>query len=206
MLVGGHRSLLQAEERRHRLDLPELRHPAQRSHHLHPSVVLTGRNPIDLVERVVAILLVPQEAGARIDGQPKAVADAVGEDLLNVRADLAPDAAAEVEERIVPRRRAIVVEAENDAAEVGVVGLRPAKLVIRNPRTERPVFEVLRLPASAVVADDDEQPGLVPVVIAAIGVVVIVTAARRELVAIIATAVAVIAIAAIVIAAHPRTG
>jgi hypothetical protein len=85
--------LLEPDERRGRLDHLELRHPADRPHHLDPPVVLPGRDAVDLVERVVAVLLIPEHAGLRIHGHPEAVADTVGEDLLDVRADLPADAA-----------------------------------------------------------------------------------------------------------------
>ena len=94
MLVGGHRTCCNPKNGGDRLDHLELGDPAHGPHHLHPPVVLSGGDAVDLVERVVAVLLVPQNAGARVDGQSEAVADAVGEDLLDVRADLATDAAA----------------------------------------------------------------------------------------------------------------
>ncbi len=84
------------------------------------------------------------------------------------------------------------------------------------PGPNRAILEVLRLSAAAVVADDDEQPGLVPVVVPAVAAIVvaiviaivvaiavaaavIVTAGEREAVVMIAV-VAVAPIAVIVVA------
>ena len=104
MLVGGQRNCCKPKNGGGIVSITlNSRDPAHRSHRPESSRCSAGGDPVDLVESVVAVLLVPQVAGARVDGHAEAVADAVGEDLLDVRADLAADAAAELEERIVAR-------------------------------------------------------------------------------------------------------
>src|SRR5437773_501747 len=56
-----------------------------------------------------------------------------------------------------PWRGAVGVEPEDDAGVVGVVRLRAAELVIRLPRTERTVGQILQLPAPPLVADLDVE-------------------------------------------------
>ena len=77
---------------------------------------------------VVAVLLLPQVAAERVERHAEAVADAVGEDLLDVVADLAADGRARGEERVVGRRRAVVVQPQDHAGEVRVVRLGAAPM------------------------------------------------------------------------------
>jgi hypothetical protein len=58
------------------------------------------------------VVLTSGSTGCRcgVHGHAEAVADAVGVDLLDALADLVADRRAEPEERVVARRRAIVVE------------------------------------------------------------------------------------------------
>ena len=77
---------------------------------------------------------IPELAGDGIEGHAEAVAEAVREDLLHVGADLAADRRAGGEERVVGRRRAVVVEPQDDAGEMRVVGLRAAELVVGDGR------------------------------------------------------------------------
>ena len=93
----------------------------------------------------------------RVEGHAERVADAVGEQLLDVRADLAAHRRAGREERVVGGRRAVVVQAHDHARAVGVIGRRSAELIVRDARAERPVDQVLRLAAAAGVADDRVQ-------------------------------------------------
>src|SRR5215475_14001756 len=58
-------------------NLLELSDATVRSHHLDPAVVRSGGDAIHFVERVVAVLLVPEVAGVRIETQAKTIADAV---------------------------------------------------------------------------------------------------------------------------------
>ena len=90
-----------------------------------------GRRSVQLGEAVVAVLLLPEVTRFRVEGHPEAVAEAVREDLLEIRADLAAHRGPDAEERVAPRRRAVVVEPEDHAGEVGVVRLRPAELIVR---------------------------------------------------------------------------
>jgi hypothetical protein len=100
--------------------------------------------------------MLPQRTRDRIERHPEAVADAVGEDLLHVRAGRAADRRAGGEEGIVGRRGAIVVQAKDHAGEVRVVRLRTAELVVGV--SGRPTLrQVLHLPTATVVADDDVQ-------------------------------------------------
>ena len=55
---------------------------------------------------------------------PNAVADAVGEDLLEVRPDLAAALGADLAERVVARRRAVRVQPQDHARQVVVVRVR----------------------------------------------------------------------------------
>ena len=90
----------------------------------------------------------------RIEGHAEAVAQAVGEDLLDVRADLAADRRAGGEERIVRGRRAVVVQPQDHAGQVRVVRLRAAELIVRHASgPPGPSTQVLQLAAPAVVAD-----------------------------------------------------
>src|SRR5207248_3265115 len=57
------------------------------------------------------------------------------------------------EERIVARCRAVGIEPENHPSVVGRVRLRAAELVVSLPRAEGTVGQVLRLAATALIAD-----------------------------------------------------
>lgn len=114
------------------LDLPVFRQSCHGTHDLDPAAVHPGLDPVDLIEAVVAVLLIPQAPGDRIEVDPKAVAEFVGEDLLEVRAGLAADACPDDEERVVGGRGAVGVETEDHPAEVSVIGLRTAELVVRD--------------------------------------------------------------------------
>jgi hypothetical protein len=152
---GGER--VRRRRRHRRLDRLELRDALRRAHDLHPAGVEPWVGPVHLAEAVVAVLLLPKGTGDRVEGHPEAVPEAVGEDLLDVRADLAADRRACTEERIARRRRAVVVEPEDDAGQVGVVRLRAAELIVVDARAERAVDKVLQLPPASVVADDDVE-------------------------------------------------
>ena len=69
-----------------------------------------------------------------VERHAEAVAVAVREHLLDVGADLAAHRGARREERVVGRRGAVVVEPQDDAGEVGVVGGRPAERVVDEGR------------------------------------------------------------------------
>ncbi len=81
-----------------------------------PATVRAGHEVIDLVEGLRPVLRLPEVARLGIEGQPEAVAHAVGEHLVD-RIGLVHVRV----ERIVGRERAVVVHAEHDA---GVVGRR----------------------------------------------------------------------------------
>ena len=91
---------------------------------------MPGHDAIQLAERVVGILGFPERAGDRIEGHAEAVAMAVGEHLLDVRADLAAHRRTGGEERIVGRRGAVAVEADDHAGQVCVVGRGAAERVV----------------------------------------------------------------------------
>src|SRR5262249_60991296 len=123
---------------------------------------------------------IPQVAGLRIEGQAKAVADAEGEDLLEVGADLAIEIASSPcnslgpgrKERVVGRRAAVVVQPQDDAAEVRVVRLWAAELVVGHVPSgdggagqsgaAGPVRKILHLAAPAVVPEDDVEVAVRP--------------------------------------------
>src|SRR5262249_16117886 len=138
----------------------EFRDAADRSHHLDPAVVLTGRDAIDLVEGVVAVFLVPQISSAWIDRQAEGIANAIGIDFLNIRANFAAELSAKFEKGIGARCRTVVIETKDHAREMGIVRLRAAELVIGNARAEWSVDQVLQLSTSAIIANYDEQPRL----------------------------------------------
>src|SRR6266446_8111189 len=58
-------------------DLLELTDAAIRTHHLHPAVVRAGGDSIHLVERIVAVFLVPKISGKWIETQAESVTHAV---------------------------------------------------------------------------------------------------------------------------------
>ena len=122
----------------------------------HPEFI-PGSHPVQLREGVVPVLLLPQVAGDGVEVHAEAVADPVGEDLLEVRAHLSAHRRPVREERVVRGRRPVVVEAQDHAGQVRVVRLRAAELVVGLPRPERAVLEVLHLAAPAVVAHLDVE-------------------------------------------------
>src|SRR4030095_5332047 len=82
---------------------------------------------------------------------PEAVANAVGEDLLDVRSHLATDPGAHGKERVVEGRGAVVIEAHDDAGEVRIVRFRPAELIVPLSGPDRPVCQILHMhPADRV--------------------------------------------------------
>ena len=123
---------------------------------IHPPL-WPGFDAVDFVERVVAVLRFPQLAGPRIDREPETVADAVGKDLLQIGARFTAETPAKLMERVVTRRRAVVIEPQHDAGEVRVVGFRPAELIVIDAGTDGPVHEVLQHAAPPSVANDDEE-------------------------------------------------
>ena len=128
---------------------------------LHPAAVGPGLEAIQLTERVVAVLLQPDRPGLRVDRHPEAVAMTVREDLLHIGADLSADRRSGGEKRVVRGGAAVVLQPQHDAGEVGVVGLRAAKLVVGDGRTGargcRPTRQVLQVATSADVTDEDVQ-------------------------------------------------
>src|SRR5262249_49374937 len=127
-----------------------------RSHDLDPASVHARLNPIDFVKRVIAILLIPKISTDRVECEPKRVTQSISEDLLDVCARLTADRSASAEERIVRRRRAIMVYPLDDCGERMVVGVRPAELIIRL-RGRWPLRQVLQLSPAAVIADHRVQ-------------------------------------------------
>jgi len=112
---------------------------------------------LDLVVGVLTVLLVPEISRERIERHTEAVADAIGEDLLDVRPDLAADGRARGEEGVVARHRAVVVEPEDHARKVRIVGLGSAELVVGNGGAQtglrRSRGKVLKLAAPPGVAN-----------------------------------------------------
>ena len=80
--------LLQVEAEPRRLDQLELVDPRERPHNLDPTAVHPRQDQVQLGERVVAVLLQPQVAGPRVEVEAEAVAEAVGEHLVDVGGDL----------------------------------------------------------------------------------------------------------------------
>src|SRR6266540_235503 len=143
------------------LDALVLGDPINRAHDLDPAPVHPRLDQVQFVERVFPVLLGPEIPGHRVEGHPEAVADAVGEDLLDVGPHLAAHGRTRGEERVVGGHGAIVVEPDDHSGEVGVVGLRSAELVVRHSRPEagqrRPGGEVLELAPTSHVADQDVE-------------------------------------------------
>ena len=138
-------------------DLPELGDAADRAGNLNPARVHAALDAVDLVERIFAVFLLPETAGQRIEGHPEAVANAVGEDALDV--------AGRSRRRLQrPRsknglsvgRRAIVVQAEDHAGEMRVVRIRSAELIV-GPDAGRARRQVLQRTAAAEIADHDVE-------------------------------------------------
>src|SRR5688572_15622546 len=77
---------------------------------LNPPAILSRFNAIELVESVFAVFLRPQISGPGIERHAEAVSNAVRIDLLNVSPDLSAHARADVEKRIVRRRRSVIIE------------------------------------------------------------------------------------------------
>jgi hypothetical protein len=98
--------------------------------------------------------------GDGVEGHPEAVAHAVGEDLLDIRAGLAATGGARREEGVVGGRRA-VVEAQHDPGQVRVVRLGPAELVVGGRRC-RSRGEILQLAAAAIVPKDHVELAVGP--------------------------------------------
>src|SRR5215217_1305211 len=92
----------------------------------------------------------PTGSRSRVDGEAEAVAAAVGENLLDVAADVAAHRGAGAEERVVLRGAAVAVEAEDHAGVVRRVGLGPAELVVRLAAAEGAVGQVLQMAAAAL--------------------------------------------------------
>ena len=78
---------------------------------------------------------------------------AVREDFLDVGADVAAHLGADAEERVVRRRGAVRIEAEDDARRMGRVRLWLTELIIRLTAAERTIGQVLQLAAAALIAD-----------------------------------------------------
>ena len=131
------------------LDALVLGDPVRWAHDLDPAPVHPRLDQVQFVERVFPILFGPQVPGHRIEGHPKAVADGVGEDLLDVGSHFPAHGRPGGEERVVGGHGAIVVEPDDHPGEVGVVGLRAAELVVWDGGPEagqrRPGGEVLEL-------------------------------------------------------------
>src|SRR6185503_6568891 len=144
--------LLQRGPEHRRLDRLELGDASRRTHDLHPPVVRAWLDPIDFIEGVIAIFLIPKRAADRIECEPEAVADAVREYFLDIRARLPADLRASGEEWIVRRRAPIVVQSEDHTGEMVVVGLRAPELIVGRRRC-RAFDEILQLAASPVVPD-----------------------------------------------------
>src|SRR5688572_17067492 len=113
------------------LDLAELGDPIGGSRDLDPATVLARLDAVELVEGVLAVLLLPQVSGDRVHGHAEAVPNAVREGPLEILADLAADRGSMGKERVVGRGGAVVVQPQDDAAEVGVVGPGATELVVR---------------------------------------------------------------------------
>ena len=134
----------------------------QRSHDLDPARVHAGLDAVDLVEGVLAVLLVPEVAGVGIERHAEAVADAVGEDLLDVGADFAADRShrrdqnglsagvdpSSFSRRITPVKCALSASGPPNWSSA-TVGPRPGR--------GRPRGQVLQLAAAAVVAEHDVE-------------------------------------------------
>ena len=126
--------LLQLSRRPRGLDRLELADPGDRTDGLDPPRVEPGVDPLDFVEGVVAVDLNPQVLRERIEGHAEAVAEAVREHLAQVRGDFAPHPLGGPPERIVPRRRSVVVQPQHDAAQMRVVRGGAAELIVRRGR------------------------------------------------------------------------
>src|SRR5690348_4138502 len=100
---------------------------------------MAGVDAIDLIEGIVAIFRFPQRASEWINGDAEAVADAIGKYFLQVGAHFAAHRLSQLEEWIVVRCRAVIIQSQHHAGEMIVVRLRPAKLIVRNARPERAV-------------------------------------------------------------------
>jgi hypothetical protein len=150
----GPAHLLQPEIPGPRLDGLKLVKALHRPTYLHPAAVKAGLDPVDLRETIVAIFLRQEVASNGIKGHAEAVAKAVGKDFLKVSADLAASQAADAKEGVVLRGAPVVIEAQDHAGQVGVVRLRPSKLVV-TAIGQRPDGNVLQPAAAAVIADQD---------------------------------------------------
>ena len=131
------------------LDRLELGDPCDGTHDLDPAAIHARLDAVQLIEAVVAVLLLPEGAGDGIKGHAEAVPDPIGEDFLNVRAYLPTNGGASGVEGVIRRGASVVVQPKDHTGQMRVVGLRPAELVIGVSR-RRALGQVLRLPAPAV--------------------------------------------------------
>ena len=149
--------LLQITRRERQLDGLEFGDARNRTHGLHPSEVRARRDAVQLVEGVVTMILFPQIARHRIEREPEAVANPVGEQPLQVAADITADAGAEREERVIRRRAAVVIEPQDHAGKMRTVGTGPAEQIIGRAVAGGAIGQVLHLTAPAGVTENDVQ-------------------------------------------------
>src|ERR1700740_667347 len=82
---SGPTQLLQVARTIRRFDLLVLQHTTARAHHLNPAIVRSRSDAIHLVKGIVAVFLVPEMAGVRIEAETEAIAHAVRIKLYHVR-------------------------------------------------------------------------------------------------------------------------
>src|SRR5207244_3973072 len=106
--------LLQIAAKQRGFDYLEVCDPAERTRKLDPSAIHSGNDPIQLAVSIVRILRIPEIAAQGVERHAETIAVAIGEDLLNVGANLASHCGANGEERIVRGRGSILVHTQND--------------------------------------------------------------------------------------------
>src|SRR5678815_4204220 len=146
--------LLQAEEVRAGFNGFEFCDAGKRSHDLNPAEICSRFDHVNLREAVVAVLCLPQLAGARTAGHAEAVANTEGEHLLQICARFSASQRSSAIERIVYRSRAVVIEAQNHASQMRVIRLGPTELIVRHIAVGTgAIWQVLHLPAPAIITD-----------------------------------------------------
>src|SRR5262249_22244225 len=149
----------------------KLRDAAGWASDLNPTTIGPGGNAIHFVESIVTVLRFPQEGAEPIKRQAETVAATVGACLVDVRDHLAelrccegnPGLLRELSsvlsrysgEWIVARGASIRIQSDNHPSEMSIIRRRTAKLIVGLAGTERSARQILKLTATAIVANLD---------------------------------------------------
>ena len=123
-----------------------------------PATIHPRNDPVQLAECVVGVLRFPETAADRVERHAESIAVAVGENLLDVGSDFAAHCGTGGEERVVGRGGTVIVQSQDDAGKMGVVGGRSAECVVdKRIRKKRAVGQILEPAAPALVAHEQVE-------------------------------------------------